>query len=183
MLEGRVRERSRTATRPTPATCMGPLISRRQRDRVLGYIEKGKARGRQLLVGGGRPQHLDKGFFVEPTLFVDVDLDATIAQEEIFGPVLVRDPVRRTTTTRCASPTTRSTACRARSTSAIARPGAAAVARRIRTGTSSVNGGIWYGPDSPFGGYKQSGIGRENGVAGLRGVPRDQDARPSRQRA
>ena len=71
---------------------MGPLINERQRDRVLGYIEKGKAEGARLLVGGGRPANLPKGYFVEPTLFVDVDPDSTIAQEEIFGPVLAVIP-------------------------------------------------------------------------------------------
>ena len=86
---------SPTATRRTPATCMGPQISAKQRDRVLGYIEKGVAEGATLALGGGRPAHLDKGFFVEPTLFVDVDNSMTIAQEEIFGPVLVVHPVRR----------------------------------------------------------------------------------------
>ncbi len=71
-----------------PGNIMGPLVNARQRDRVLGYIEKGEAEGAKLLVGGGRPKHLEKGYYVEPTLFVDVDPDSTIAQEEIFGPVL-----------------------------------------------------------------------------------------------
>src|SRR4029450_9917198 len=71
-----------------PGNIMGPLVSARQRDRVLGYIEKGKAEGAKLLVGGGRPSHLDKGDYVEPTLVVDVEPDARIAEEEIFGPVL-----------------------------------------------------------------------------------------------
>ena len=71
---------------------MGPLISEKQRDRVLGYIEKGVAEGATLALGGGRPAHLPKGWYVEPTLFVDVDNSMTIAQEEIFGPVLVVIP-------------------------------------------------------------------------------------------
>src|SRR2546423_6083609 len=71
---------------------MGPLISAKQRDRVLGYIEKGVAEGATLALGGGRPSDLDKGWYVEPTLFVDVDNSMTIAQEEIFGPVLVVTP-------------------------------------------------------------------------------------------
>ena len=70
----------------------GPQISALQRDRVLGYIEKGKAEGARVVVGGGRPAHLDKGYYVEPTLFADVDNSMTIAQEEIFGPVLVIVP-------------------------------------------------------------------------------------------
>ena len=75
-----------------PESQMGPLAVRRQRDRVLGYIEKGVAEGATLATGGGRPAHLDKGWFVEPTLFTDVDNSMTIAQEEIFGPVLVVIP-------------------------------------------------------------------------------------------
>src|SRR5204862_2524862 len=71
---------------------MGPLISSRQRDRVLGYIESGKQEGARLVCGGGVPEHLPKGWFVEPTIFADVDNSMTIAQEEIFGPVLVIIP-------------------------------------------------------------------------------------------
>src|SRR5260370_36396918 len=71
---------------------MGPLISSRQRERVLSYIEKGKAEGAPLALGGGRPAHLPKGWYVEPTMFVDVDNSMTIAREEIFGPVLVVIP-------------------------------------------------------------------------------------------
>ena len=71
-----------------PDVIMGPLISAKQRDRVLGYIEKGVSEGATLAVGGGRPAEYPKGFFVEPTLFTDVDNSMTIAQEEIFGPVL-----------------------------------------------------------------------------------------------
>src|SRR3984885_6030344 len=70
------------------AVVMGPLVSAKQRDRVLGYIEKGQAEGAKLVFGGGRPAHLPKGYYVEPTLFVDVDNSMTIAREEIFGPVL-----------------------------------------------------------------------------------------------
>ena len=78
---------------PTDATnLMGPLISARQRERVLGYIETGKKEGARLVCGGGVPAHLPKGWFVEPTLFADVDNSMTIAQEEIFGPVLVMIP-------------------------------------------------------------------------------------------
>src|SRR5581483_3283624 len=75
-----------------PGNIQGPQISAKQRDRVLGYIEKGVEEGAKLVTGGGRPAHLDKGWFVEPTLFVDVDNNMTIAREEIFGPVLVVIP-------------------------------------------------------------------------------------------
>jgi aldehyde dehydrogenase (NAD+) len=147
------------------ANLMGPLINARQRERVLGYIEKGKAEGARCLVGGGRPAHLPKGFFVEPTLFVDVDPDSTIAQEEIFGPVLsvIRyedddDAVRIANDSKYGLSGAVTGASLERSLS---------IARRIRTGTLAVNGGLWFGPDSPFGGYKQSGIGREHGLEGF----------------
>jgi aldehyde dehydrogenase (NAD+) len=148
-----------------PANLMGPLISERQRDRVLGYIEAGKAQGARLICGGGRPEHLLTGWYVEPTLFVDVDNSMTIAQEEIFGPVLVMiayedddDAVRIAND----SPYGLSGMITAGDLER-----AKAVARRIRTGTLGLNGGIWYGADAPFGGYKQSGIGRQCGIEGL----------------
>jgi aldehyde dehydrogenase (NAD+) len=148
-----------------PGNIMGPLVNARQRDRVLGYIEKGKAEGAKLLVGGGRPKHLEKGYYVEPTLFVDVDPDSTIAQEEIFGPVLCvlkydgdDDAVRIANDSMYGLSGSVSSASVER---------AEAVARRIRTGTVSVNGGMWFGPDSPFGGYRQSGNGREHGIEGF----------------
>ena len=144
---------------------MGPLVNAKQRDRVLGYIEKGKAEGAKCLVGGGRPAQLPKGYYVEPTLFADVDPDATIAQEEIFGPVLSVIPYD-----------SEDDAVRIANNSRYGLSGAVhagslehamSVAKRIRTGTLSLNGGQWFGPDSPFGGYKESGIGREHGVAGF----------------
>ena len=143
----------------------GPLINARQRERVLGHIEQAKADGARLLVGGGRPSHLEKGFYVEPTLFVDVDPDSARAQEEVFGPVLAVIPYD-----------TDDDAVRIANNSKYGLSGAVngtdldrayGVARRIRTGTIAVNGGQWFGPDSPFGGYKQSGLGREHGVAGF----------------
>jgi aldehyde dehydrogenase (NAD+) len=143
----------------------GPQISKKQQERVLGYIEKGKAEGARLVTGGGVPEHLDKGFYVEPTLFADVDNSMTIAQEEIFGPVLVMIPHDGD-----------DDAVRIANDSAYGLSGAItsgdldrakAVARRIRTGTLGLNGGVWYGADAPFGGYKGSGIGRQCGIEGL----------------
>ncbi len=143
----------------------GPLINARQRERVLGHIEQAKADGARLVVGGGRPAHLEKGFYVEPTLFVDVDPDSALAQEEVFGPVLAVIPYD-----------TDDDAVRIANNSKYGLSGAVngtdldrayGVARRIRTGTIAVNGGQWFGPDSPFGGYKQSGLGREHGLAGF----------------
>jgi aldehyde dehydrogenase (NAD+) len=144
---------------------MGPLISARQRDRVLAYIETGIAEGATLLLGGGKPAALDKGFYVEPTVFIDVDNAMSIAQEEIFGPVLVVIPFEDD-----------DDAVRIANDSPYGLSGmvtsadqerALAVARRIRSGTINVNGGNFYAGDAPFGGYKQSGIGREMGLEGF----------------
>ncbi len=148
-----------------PAHIMGPLVSARQRDRVLGLIEKGRAEGARLLVGGGRPAHLEKGYFVEPTLFVDVDPDSTIAQEEIFGPVLAVIPFEDDDDAVRIANNSRYGLSGAVTSASLER--AIGVAKRIRTGTLTVNGGMWFGPDSPFGGYKQSGIGREHGLEGF----------------
>jgi aldehyde dehydrogenase (NAD+) len=148
-----------------PANLMGPLVSERQRDRVLGYIETGRAEGARLVCGGGRPDHLPRGWYVEPTLFADVDNAMTIAREEIFGPVLVMIPYEDD-----------DDAVRIANDSPYGLSGmitsgdldrAKAMARRIRTGTLGINGGVWYGADAPFGGYKQSGIGRQCGLEGL----------------
>jgi aldehyde dehydrogenase (NAD+) len=143
----------------------GPQINARQRERVLGYIRKGVSEGARLVTGGRRPAHLPKGYYVEPTLFADVDNAMTIAREEIFGPVLVVIPFEDD-----------DDAVRIANDSIYGLSGAImsgseeralALARRIRTGTLSINGGGWFGPDAPFGGYKQSGIGREMGIEGF----------------
>ena len=147
------------------AVMMGPVVSARQRDRVLGYIEKGQEEGAKLVFGGGRPSHLPKGWFVEPTLFVDVDNTMTIAQEEIFGPVLCvipyeddDDAVRIANESKYGLSGGVVSASEERAT---------AIARRIRTGSIGVNGGLWYGADSPYGGYKDSGVGRQCGPEGF----------------
>jgi aldehyde dehydrogenase (NAD+) len=146
-----------------PANLQGPQISRVQQERVLSYIEQGKSEGARCLVGGGKPE--GPGFFVEPTLFVDVDPQMTIAQEEIFGPVLCvipfeddDDAIRIANDSKYGLSGGVQGGDEARSLD---------VARRIRTGTLAVNGGQWFHVDTPFGGYKQSGIGRENGVMGF----------------
>jgi aldehyde dehydrogenase (NAD+) len=144
---------------------MGPVISAKQRDRILGYIAQGVDEGATLAVGGGIPEAHPKGWFLEPTLFTDVDNSMTIAQEEIFGPVLVVIPFDgEDDAVRIAndSPYGLSGGVWAGSLSH-----GIEVASRIRTGNIGVNGGIAMGPDVPFGGYKQSGVGRQNGFAGL----------------
>jgi len=148
-----------------PGNLMGPLVSETQRDRVLGHIERGRAEGARLICGGGAPAHLPTGWYVEPTLFADVDNTMAIAQEEIFGPVLCVIPYDDD-----------DDAVRIANDSPYGLSGmitsgdlerAKGLARRIRTGTLGLNGGIWYGADAPFGGYKQSGIGRQCGLEGL----------------
>ena len=147
------------------AVVMGPLISARQRDRVLGYIERGQEEGAKLVVGGGRPAHLPKGWYVEPTLFIDVDNSMTIAQEEIFGPVLAVIPYEDDDdAVRIANESTFGLSGGIVSAS---EERATALARRVRTGSMGVNGGLWYGADSPYGGYKASGVGRQCGLEGL----------------
>ncbi len=144
---------------------MGPLVNARQRDRVLSYIEKGKQEGARLLLGGGIPENLPKGYYVQPTVFVDVTNDMTIAREEILGPVLC-----------VIAYDNQDEAVRIANDSPFGLSGSVwagtldrglEVARRLRVGTVNVNGGNFYGPDAPFGGYKQSGIGREMGTEGF----------------
>ncbi|WP_445168890.1 aldehyde dehydrogenase [Mycolicibacterium sp. Dal123E01] len=148
-----------------PATVCGPLISARQRDRVQGYLDLAVAEGGSFACGGARPAGLDRGYFVAPTVIRGLDNSARVAREEIFGPVLVvlahdgdDDAVRIANDSRYGLSAAVWSADPER---------AAQVAARLRTGTVSVNGGVWYSADAPFGGYKQSGNGREMGVAGF----------------
>jgi aldehyde dehydrogenase (NAD+) len=143
----------------------GPLISARQRDRVESYLRIAAEEGGAFVTGGRRPPDRDRGFWIEPTLIAGLGNEATVAREEIFGPVLVaiahdgdEDAVRLAND----SPYGLSGAVHSADPQRAWR-----VAERVRAGTMSVNGGVWYGGDVPFGGYKQSGIGREMGVAGF----------------
>ncbi|MBF6334730.1 aldehyde dehydrogenase [Nocardia abscessus] len=147
-----------------PSVQLGPLISERQRERVEGYIAKGKAEGARLVLGGGRPEGLDRGWFVEPTIFADVDNKSTIAQEEIFGPVLSVIPYE--TEDEAVAIANDSVYGLAGSVWTADIEHGAEIAARVRTGTYAIN---WYAfdPSSPFGGYKASGLGRENGPEGL----------------
>lgn len=142
---------------------MGPLINEKQHKRVQAYIEKGKAEGARLLLGGGVPDL--PGYYIEPTVFVDVTNDMTIAQEEIFGPVLVVIPYDdEADAIRIANDSDYGLSG---GISSASTERALKVARQIRTGTLNINGGIFLGPDAPFGGYKQSGVGREMGPEGI----------------
>jgi aldehyde dehydrogenase (NAD+) len=143
-----------------PATQIGPMASQTHRDRVEGYVAKGNSDGARLVVGGGRPRDLERGWFVEPTVFADVDNASTIAQEEIFGPVLsviaygdVDDAIRIANDSDFGLGGSVWTTDPERGKD---------VARRVRTGTIGINK---YLPDpgAPFGGVKASGIGRELG--------------------
>jgi acyl-CoA reductase-like NAD-dependent aldehyde dehydrogenase len=146
------------------ATQMGPLAMKRQLERVQGYIGKGKAEGATLVLGGGRPKGLDRGYFVEPTVFADVEPSMTIAKEEIFGPVVsfityknLDDAIEKANSTMYGLH------------GAVYTPNAERgyeVARRVRAGSVTVNGMI-VDPKMPFGGFKQSGWGREGGLEGL----------------
>ncbi|KHL01379.1 aldehyde dehydrogenase [Sinomonas humi] len=147
-----------------PATEIGPVASSAQRDRVEAYIADGKSSGASLLIGGGRPTDLDRGYFVDPTIFTDVDPNARIAQEEIFGPVLTVHTYD-----------TEAEAIAIANNSEYGLNGsvfsadlehALNVARHIRTGTVEVNGNP-VGFQSPIGGFKNSGIGREAGPEGF----------------
>ncbi|MGE3388859.1 MAG: aldehyde dehydrogenase family protein [Gammaproteobacteria bacterium] len=144
---------------------LGPVISAVQRDRVQGYIRKGIEEGARLVTGGpDAPAGMDKGFYVRPTVFADVDNDMTIAREEIFGPVLTIIPYEdEEDAVRIANDTIYGLGG---NVWAGSKEHAVEIAKRIRTGQISVNGGR-YNPLAPFGGYKQSGLGREAGKFGL----------------
>lgn len=152
---------------PTQAsTGMGPLIREVQRERVERYIASGTEQGARLACGGGRPRDLERGYFVEPTLFADVDSSMSVAQDEIFGPVGVVIPFDDEDDAVAIANDTRYGLA-----AMIWHPKptiAYALAKRIKAGTVTINGGGG-GPSpwAPFGGYKQSGIGREFGDYGM----------------
>ena len=144
---------------------LGPLVSSVQRDRVRGYINQGIAEGAKLVTGGAEaPEGLEKGFFVQPTVFSEVTRTMTIANEEIFGPVLSIIPYDTEEEAIAIANDTPYGLAGAVSSGDPAR--AEKVARQLRTGQVDINGGA-FNPSAPFGGYKQSGIGRERGRYGL----------------
>jgi len=146
-------------------SALGPLVSDAQRDRVRGYIAKGIEEGAKLVAGGAEPpEGLETGYFVRPTVFSEVTPEMTIAQEEIFGPVLAIMPYDdEEDAVRIANDTEYGLAGGVWSGD---EERAKAVARRIRTGQVEINGGV-FNPLAPFGGFKQSGHGRELGRLGL----------------
>jgi acyl-CoA reductase-like NAD-dependent aldehyde dehydrogenase len=148
-----------------PATVVGPLVAERQRDRVEGYVRLAVEAGARVVAGGERPAHLPRGWYVAPTVLGDVDNGMRVAQEEIFGPVLCviphdgeDDAVRIAEDSRYGLSGGVWSADDAR---------ALAVARRVRTGSIAVNGSFPPFPLVPFGGFKESGLGRELGPEGL----------------
>jgi aldehyde dehydrogenase (NAD+) len=149
-----------------PTVTMGPLIREAQRERVDRYVATGTAEGARLACGGGRPAELPRGFFVEPTLFADVDNSMEVARDEIFGPVGVVIPFESEDEAVAIANDTRyglaASIWHPKPTRAFD------LARKVQVGTVTINGGGG-GPSpwAPFGGYKQSGIGREFGDYGM----------------
>jgi aldehyde dehydrogenase (NAD+) len=146
-------------------TICGPVISERQRDRVQSYLDLAIEEGGRFACGGGRPADQPKGYFIEPTVIAGLDNTARVAREEIFGPVLTviahdgdDDAVRIANDSPYGLSGTVFGTDPER---------AAGIAARLRVGTVNINGGVWYAADAPFGGYKQSGVGREMGLAGF----------------
>jgi aldehyde dehydrogenase (NAD+) len=149
-----------------PSTVVGPLVAERQRDRVEGYIGLAVAAGARVAAGGTRPAHLEKGWYVAPTILADVDNSMRVAREEIFGPVLCLIPYGD-----------EDEAVRIANDSPYGLAGGVwagdparglRVARRLRTGSVAINGSYPPFPLVPFGGFKESGLGRELGPEGLR---------------
>jgi acyl-CoA reductase-like NAD-dependent aldehyde dehydrogenase len=147
-----------------PATQIGPLATGRQRERVEEYISIGRAEGARAVLGGGRPEGLDRGWFVEPTIFTGVEPGMRVAQEEIFGPVLA--VLTYDDEDEAVAIANDSRFGLAGSVFTSDPEHGFEVARRIRTGTVELNGSPagWH---APFGGFKESGIGREAGLEGF----------------
>jgi phenylacetaldehyde dehydrogenase len=146
-----------------PDSQLGPLVSGEQMDRVLGYIEKGKKEGGEVVTGGKR--HGSKGYFVEPTVFTNVKPTDTIAREEIFGPVVIASPYKSEDDIAAIANNTEYGLAASVWTSNVSF--AHRMARRLKAGTVWVNCHNFVDPNLPFGGFKNSGIGRENGAAAI----------------
>jgi phenylacetaldehyde dehydrogenase len=147
------------------ATEMGPLVSSEQYERVTGFLDSGKKGGGKASAGGGRPKNLDKGYFVQPTVFTDVKPDAKILNEEIFGPVVCTIPFKDVDEVAKAGNQTDYGLAAAVWTKDISK--ANRLAQRLKAGTVWINCYNVFDAAAPFGGYKQSGFGREMGKAAL----------------
>jgi aldehyde dehydrogenase (NAD+) len=152
-----------------PATEVGPVVAERQRSRIEGYLDSGREEGATVALGGGRPSGsgFDKGWYVEPTVFSDVDNKMKIAQEEIFGPVLVVIPYDGDDNAVEIANDSNYGLCGSVWTGDNDR--GLGVARQVRTGTYMLNAPVPIDFATPFGGYKESGLGREFGPEGLEG--------------
>jgi betaine-aldehyde dehydrogenase len=148
-----------------PETAVGPVVAERQRARIEGYFDSGREEGATVALGGGRPAGLDKGWFVEPTVFSNVDNKMKIAQEEIFGPVLVVIPYDGDE--QAVEIANDSNYGLSGSVWTADNDRGLGIARQVRTGTYMLNGGTPIDFATPFGGYKESGVGREFGPEGL----------------
>jgi aldehyde dehydrogenase (NAD+) len=152
-----------------PETFLGPVINAKQQDRILGFIDRARDAGAEITVGGAVPDHLDAelagGTYVMPTLVAGIDNSCEIARREVFGPVLVVLPYRDDAEALAIA--NDSDYGLSGSVFSGSDERALDFARRIRTGSLNVNGGIFYGADAPYGGYKSSGIGRQNGLEGF----------------
>jgi betaine-aldehyde dehydrogenase len=147
------------------ATEVGPVVAERQRARIEGYLDSGREEGATVAIGGGRPAGLDKGWYVEPTVFTGVDNKMRIAQEEIFGPVLVVIPYDGDDQAVDIANDSNYGLCGSVWTADNDR--GLGVARQVRTGTYMLNAPVPIDFATPFGGYKESGLGREFGPEGL----------------
>jgi len=150
----------------TPGNMQGPQISETQRQKVLGLIKSGIDSGARLVTGGGVPENLPTGYYVQPTLLADVDPDSQVAQEEIFGPVLTVTPYDSDDDAVAIANSTIYGLSGEVSSADVDR--AFEVAKRMRTGNVTINGRSHFGIGSPFGGTKQSGLGYRNGEEGYK---------------
>jgi aldehyde dehydrogenase (NAD+) len=152
-----------------PETFLGPVINAKQQNRILGFVDRAREAGAEIAIGGAAPQNLDAelvgGSYVMPTVVVGVDNSAEIARREVFGPVLVALPYRDDAEALAIANDSEYGLSGSVFSGSAER--AFDFARRVRTGSMNVNGGLFYGADSPYGGYKASGIGRQNGLEGF----------------
>lgn len=150
-------------------TVLGPVISARQQDRILGFVERAEASGAEILTGGDKPvglhPELAGGYYLTPTLVAGVDNSSEIAREEVFGPVMVVMPY--SDDAEALAMANDSDYGLSGSVFSGSPERAMGFANRVRAGSFSVNGGLFYGADAPYGGYRASGVGRQNGIEGF----------------